>query len=175
MPQNKTPIGYRWVFKIKYRCDGSIDKDKARLVVKGYNQIQGINYIKTFSRVAKMDTMRVVLALASVFSWPLFQLDVITAFLQGNLHEEVYMDIPQGFDIQRRNMVCRLLKSLYGLKQSSRQWNLKLTSALTLNGYLQSKFDYSMFTRKEGNAIVVLLVYVDDLLISGSLTKMIEE
>lgn len=85
------------------------------------------------------------------------------------------MDISQGFDIQRGNMICRLLKSLYGLTQSSRQWNLKLTSALTYNGYSQSKFDYSMFSRTEGNDIVVQLVYVDGLLISSSSTKHIEE
>lgn len=99
-------------------------------MVKGYNQQHGIGYDETFSPVPKMVTVRSVLALVSVFSWPLYQLDVVTDFLQGGLIEDVYMQIPPGFDNHRGNMVCRFLKSLYGLKQTSRQWNIKLINAL---------------------------------------------
>ncbi len=86
-----------------------------------YNQAHGIDYVETFSLVAKMVTIRIILSLASIYNWPLFQLDVVTTFLQGDLHEEVYTEISQGFGNQRRDKVCRLHKSLYGLKQSSRQ------------------------------------------------------
>ena len=105
----------------------------------------------------------------------MYQMDVYNAFLQGDLEEEVYMEMPEGFRKPGENKVCELLKSLYGLKQASRQWNLKLSNALIAAGFSQSGYDYSLFTLKKDADIVFILVYVDDLLITGSNTKMINE
>lgn len=105
----------------------------------------------------------------------MFQMDVFRAFLQGDLREEVYMEIPEGFRSQGESKVCKLQKSLYGLKQASRQWNIKLTEALVGNDFVQSNHDYSLFTKKKGADIVIILVYVDDLLITGSCSKMISD
>ena len=102
-------------------------------------------------------------------------MDVHNAFLQGDLTEEVYMTLPQGFQRQGENKVCKLLKSLYGLRQASRQWNLKLTDALVEARYTQSSYDHSLFIKKIGIDVVVVLVYVDDLLITGSNNKMIQD
>ena len=112
----KKPIGCRQVYKVKYDSLGKVAKFKARL--EGYTQKEGVDYYETFSPMVKMVTVRVVLALAVVNNWPLFQMDVHNAFLQGDLGEEVYMTIPQGFNNTEKPKVCRLTKSLYGLKQA---------------------------------------------------------
>ncbi|KAE8718891.1 hypothetical protein F3Y22_tig00109987pilonHSYRG00169 [Hibiscus syriacus] len=144
MPSNKTSIGSKWVYHIKYNLNGEVERFKACLVAKGYTQREGVDYVETLSPVAKIVTVRTVLALASIHKWPLFQMDVYNAFLQGDLVEEVYMSLPEGFCSQGETRVCRLQKSLYGLKQSSRQWNMKLTEALLMERYSQNKFDYSL-------------------------------
>lgn len=115
-----------------------------------------------------MVTVRTVKGLAAQSHWPLFQMDVYNAFLQGDLLEEVYMTLPPGLSSPGEPKVCRLLKSLYGLKQARRQWNLKLTTTLTHSDFTQSKLDYSLFTKRSEKGIMIILVYVDDLLIIGS-------
>lgn len=150
------------MYKIKYKVDGSIERYKTRLVAKGFTQQEGLHYHNTFSLVVKMVTVRTILAAQS--HWPLCQMDFYNAFLQGDLHEEIYMTLPLG----EEHRVYRLLKSLYGFKQASRQWNLKLTTTLIQSGFSQSKLDYSLFTKRNGTRIVVILVYVDDLVITGS-------
>lgn len=162
LPKGKNPIGSKWIYKIKYQENGEVDRYKTRLVAKGYSQKEGIDYHETFSPVIKMVTVRSFIPLAPSRGWNLCQMDVDNDFLQGDLDEEVYMELPQGFQKQDKSKVCKLNKSLYELKQASRQWNIKLTEALIDVRYCQSKYDYSMFTKKMDSDIVIILVYVDD-------------
>jgi len=175
LPPSKKAIGCKWVYKIKYKATWEVERFKARLVAKGYNQKEGLDYQETFSPVVKMVTVRTVISIAAVQKWDIHQMDVYNAFLQGDLHEEVYMELPLGFAGDKGNQVCKLSKSLYGLKQASRQWNIKLTTALTNSGFIQSHLDYSLFTKRIDKDLVVVLVYVDDLLITGSNTGLIQE
>ena len=162
------PIGCRWVYKLKHKPDGTVDRFKARLVAKGFTQTEAFDYFETFSPVVKLTTVRILLALATASDWFIHQLDVDNAFLHGDLHEEIYMKPPPGLSLPQPNLVCKLNKSLYGLKQASHNWNQKLTLELLLLGYTQSSADHSLFVKKSASDITALLVYVDDVVLTGN-------
>ncbi|CAN1164864.1 Retrovirus-related Pol polyprotein from transposon TNT 1-94 [Linum perenne] len=169
LPSGKRPIGCKWVYRVKFNSDGSIDRYKARLVAKGFTQVHGIDFTDTFSPVAKINSVKTLLAVAAVKDWHLHQMDVSNAFLHGDLDDEIYMDLPPGIDDSGSGRrVCKLLKSLYGLKQASRQWFLKLSNALKSEGFRQSAADHSLFIYSTVDAMVILLVYVDDIILAGS-------
>ncbi|KAK1416517.1 hypothetical protein QVD17_32308 [Tagetes erecta] len=175
-PIAKAPIGCKWVFRVKRKPDGSIKTYKARLVAKGFHQQYGRDYFDTFSPVTKPATIRIVLSLALSKGWPLRQLDINNAFLQGTLTEEVYMKQPTGYINQQfPNHVCRLRKSIYGLKQASRAWYMELTSFLIQFGFKKSLADASLFIFQQGKHIIYFMVYVDDIVLTGSHPKVLEK
>ncbi|GJU33275.1 ribonuclease H-like domain-containing protein [Tanacetum coccineum] len=145
-----------------------IEINKGGLVAKGFSQREGFDYDETFSHVVKMVTVRCLIGLAVVNNRSLYQLDVNNTFLYGDLVEDVYMTLPDGYNNKDKSKVCKLNKSLYGLKQAPRQWNAKLTTALAEYGFEQSKFDYSLYTKHSGDKFIALLVYVDDIVITGN-------
>ena len=168
-PPEKKPVGCRWVYTMKHKADGTIELFKARLVPKGYTQTYGIDYTDTFAPVAKINTVRVLLSLAVNLDWPLQQFDVKNAFLHGELSEEVYMDLPPGCMIPEVHCqkVCKLKKSLYGLKQSLRAWFRRFTKSMRSFGYHQSNSDNTLFFKKQHGKITALIVYVDDMVVIG--------
>ncbi|KAK9072095.1 hypothetical protein SSX86_008527 [Deinandra increscens subsp. villosa] len=171
VPSTDAPnlVGSKWVFRTKYNPDGTVDRLKARLVAKGFTQRPGIDYRETFSPVLKPATLRLVLSLAVSNGWPLRQLDINNAFLQGNLHEDVFMAQPPGFvDPSFPNHVCKLNKAIYGLKQASRAWYDELKSFLVSLGFKPTISDSSLFTLTTGSHLIFILVYVDDIIITGS-------
>jgi hypothetical protein len=169
LPSGKHPVGCKWIFTIKQNSDGSINRFKARLVAKGFTQSYGIDYQETFAPVAKLNTVRILLSLASNLDWPLYQMDVKNAFLNGDLEEEVYMDIPPGFETsENANKVCKLKKSLYGLKQSPRAWFDRFTKVVKKSGYIQCQTDHTMFLKQSPSGKkAILIVYVDDIVLTG--------
>jgi len=167
LPKGKKAVGCKWVFTPKYCADGSLDKYKARLVAKGFTQVYGMDYTETFAPVAKLNTIRILFSLAANLDWPLHQMDVKNAFLNGELKEEVYMKMPPGFPGRKENQVCRLKKSLYGLKQSPRAWFERFTRVLKAQTYTQGQSDHTLFFKHLNGKIVVLAVYVDDIVLTG--------
>ncbi|KAH9666171.1 retrovirus-related pol polyprotein from transposon RE1 [Citrus sinensis] len=170
LPPGKKLVGCRWIYTIKYKAYGSIERYKARLVAKGYIQTYGIDYTNTFAPVAKINTIRILLSLAVNLDWPVQQFDVKNAFLHGDLSEKIYMDLPPGCSgpEQLNQKVCKLKKSLYGLKQSPRAWFGKFTKAMVRFGYNQSNSDHTLFIKKRQGKITALIVYVDDMVVTGN-------
>ncbi|KAL4586016.1 hypothetical protein LXL04_010646 [Taraxacum kok-saghyz] len=174
LPAGKRAIGSKWVYKVKYKPSGEVERYKARLVAKGFTQMEGVDFHDTFAPVAKLVTVRTLLAVATKKDWIIHQLDVNNAFLHGDLHEEVYMKIPEGFSKEGDTRVCRLRKSLYGLRQASRNWYQKFTMSLTRMGFVQSHADASLFIFNKGGVFVTALIYVDDVIKAGNDLSKIE-
>jgi hypothetical protein len=170
LPQGAKTIGCKWIFKRKLKPDGSVEKYKARLVAKGYTQKKDLDYFDTYSPVARMTSIRVLIAIASIHNLVVHQMDVKTAFLNGDLEEEIYMDQPEGFVVHgKENKVCRLVKSLYGLKQAPKQWHEKFDKVMLLDGYKVNGSDKCVYTKFDDNLCgVIVCLYVDDMLILGT-------
>ena len=153
-------IGCKWIFKTKHDSKGNVERYKAKLVAKGYTQKEGINYEETFSPVSKKDSLRIVMALVTHFDLELHQMDVKTAFLNGDLHEEVYMDQPEGFqDKGKEHMVYKLKKSIYDLKQTSKQWYLKFHEILITFGFKENLVDQCICLKINGSKICIIVLY----------------
>ena len=169
LPVRRKVIGLKWVFKIKRNSDGSINKYKARLVAKGYVQRHGIDYDEVFAHVARIETIRVIIALAASNGWEVHHLDVKTAFLHGELREDVYVTQPEGFtNKDNEGKVYKLHKALYGLKQAPRAWNTKLNKILQELNFVKCSKEPSVYRRQEEKKLLIVAIYVDDLLVTGS-------
>ncbi|KAM1600962.1 hypothetical protein ACFXTN_023340 [Malus domestica] len=159
---NAKPIGCKWVHKTKRDDAGRIERSKARLVTKGFIQREGIDYNYMFSPVSSKDSMRIIMALTSYFDLELHQMDVKIAFLNGDLEEDIYMVQPPRFaENGNENMVCKLNKSIYGLKLESRQWFLKFYQVLTAHAFVENKMDDCIYLKHKGSKFIFLVLYVD--------------
>lgn len=175
LPPHRKAIGCKWIFRVKENPDGSVNKYKARLVAKGFLQTPGFDFTETFSPVIKPVTIRIILTLAVTFHWTVQQIDINNAFLNGLLQEEVYMTQPSGFESSDKTLVCKLHKALYGLKQAPRAWYERLTHTLLQMGFVKSKCDPSLLVHHQNGACTYVLVYVDDILITGSTPHLIKD
>ena len=166
LPPDRKAIGCKWVFKTKYNALGKIERYKARLVAKGYSQTQGIDYDETFAPVVKFNSIRILLALAAMLDLKIHQMDVNTAYLNGDLDVDIYMEQPEGF-IKRgqEDKVCKLNKALYGLKQSGRVWYQKIDTYLSSLGFKRTFADNCIYILTKGKTIIIVTLYVDDFLI----------
>lgn len=175
-PHDRPVIQCMWLFRHKFKSDGSLERYKARLVVNGKSQTVGIDCEDTFSPVVKPATIRTVLSIVVSRSWPIHQLDVKNAFLHGHLNETVFMHQPPGF-VDRRypNFVCRLKKTLYGLKQSPRAWSTRFATYILSQGFRSSVCDNSLFVFSHGNQIAYLLIYVDDIVLTASSDDLLQD
>ena len=175
LPDGVKPIGCKWIFKLKTDKDGNISVFKARLVAKGFKQIHGIDYDETFSPVAMLKSIRIILAIAAFHDFEIWQMDVKTAFLNGFLKEDVYMTQPQGFeDPKNPRKVCKLKRSIYGLKQASRSWNLRFDEAVKEFGFLRNEEESCVYKKLSGSNITFLVLYVDDILLIGNDKNILE-
>jgi hypothetical protein len=177
LPEGKTPIGCKWLYKPKINADGSVEKFKARLVAKGYSQQEGIDFDDTFAPVAKLNTIRMLISLATKHKWKLHQLDVKSAFLNGELKEEIYLVQPPGFVKKgQEHLVCKLHKALYGLKQAPRSWYEKIDSFFIQHGFHRSLNDPNLYTKiNKQRQIILISLYVDDMIITGNANNLIKE
>jgi hypothetical protein len=174
-PSGANIVTGKWVYRHKFRSDGSLERYKARWVLRGFTQRPGIDFDETFSPVVKPATIRTVLTVALFHRWPVHQLDVKNAFLHGTLDETVYCVHPAGFvDSSRPDHVCRLNKSLYGLKQAPRAWYSRFATHILSFGFVSAKSDTSLFIYQHGNDTIYLLLYVDDIVLTASSASLLQ-
>lgn len=167
VPEGVKPIPVKWVFKVKRNANGSIERYKARLVAKGFMQVEGVDFEEVFAPVSKYSTVRALLAAVAAEDLEMHQLDIKTAFLNGEIEEEVYVKQPPGYEEGGPGMVCHLKRALYGLRQAPRTWNIRLAKELDLLGFKKSEADPSLFIYNGKNGPIFVLVYVDDLIIAA--------
>ncbi|KAK5666830.1 hypothetical protein QVD99_8733 [Batrachochytrium dendrobatidis] len=178
VPKDQRVIQVRWVFKIKYNTDGSIDKYKARLVAKGFVQVPGVDYHETYAPVLRFTSLRTLLSLAAIHDLEVDHTDANNAFLNGNIEEELYIDLPEGYQEQSKNrqtkLVGRLKKALYGLKQAPHQWNQILVSKCLDLGFTQCTSDPCILTMRKSDSFVIIAIYVDDILFIGNNRELLD-
>ena len=168
-PKGVKPIRCKWIYKRKRRPDGKEETLKARLVAKCYTQKEGIDYEETFLPVAMLKSIRILLAVDASLDYEIWQMDVKTTFLKGSLEEDIYMQQPEGFIARgQEHMACKLQRSIYGLKQASRTWNIRFDQAITLYGFEKSPDEPCVYKRIQGTKVVFLVLYVDDILLIGN-------
>ena len=164
-PLNKNVNGAKWVFRNKLDETGNITRNKPRLVCKGYAQVEGIDYGETCAHVARMESIRLILAYASSKNIKDYQMDVKSAFLNGEIEDEVYMEKPDGFQVQEaENYVYRLKKDLYGLKQAPRAWYSRLDKYLRQQGYIKGNIDINLYIKEEHGSLIIVEIYVDEII-----------
>jgi hypothetical protein len=161
LPKGVNLVSTKWVFTVKVKSDGTLDRFKARLVARGFSQIYGIDYFETFAPTVRMDTLRIFLAVAALKDWELIHMDVKNAFTESHLKEQIYLAPPQGVKV-KDGYALRVLRSLYGLKQSARDWNSLCRDYLLSIGFKQSLANLYLFSYQEHS--VQLLVYIDNIL-----------
>lgn len=176
LPEGHKVIDLKWIYKLKRDAGGKVVKHKARLVARGFVQKHGIDYEESFAPVTRLETVGLLLALAAKSDWEVHHLDVKTAFLNGEIIEEVYVAQPEGYVKQgQEHMVYKLIKTLYGLKQAPRAWYTKLNRYLERIGFQRCPSEHAVYTRRENGNVLVVAVYVDDLLVTGTSVRIIEE
>ena len=167
-PEGIVPIGNKWIYKRKIGPDGKVETFKARLVAKGYRQREGVDYEETFSPVAMLKSIRILLAIAAHYDYEVWQMDVKTAFLNGYIEEHIFMDQPKGFESKDKSKVCKLKRSIYGLKQASRSWNLRFDEAIKSFDFIKNEDEPCVYKKVSGSKIAFLVLYVDDILLIGN-------
>ena len=169
LPSGKSVISCKWVYKIKTQSDGTIGHYKARLVARGFTQEYGIDYEENFALVARLSSIMTLIVVSTARKWPLFHMDVKNSLLNGELSEEVYMKLPPGYYHPPGfpHRVFRLRRALYGIKQAPRAWFEKFISTISQHGFSGNSFDTTLFLRRSGHGITILLLYVDDMIITG--------
>ncbi|GJR98501.1 retrovirus-related pol polyprotein from transposon TNT 1-94 [Tanacetum coccineum] len=171
-----TIIGTKWVFRNKLDENGVVSQNKARLVAQGYNQQEGIDYDETYAPVARLASIRILLAYACALDFKLFQMDVKSAFLNGLINEEVYVEQPQGFiDFEKPDHVYKLKKALYGLKQALKAWYDRLKAFLIKHEYKIGMVDNTLFTKKKSSNLIIVQIYVDDIIFGSTYQDMCDE
>ncbi|GJV49986.1 retrotransposon protein, putative, ty1-copia subclass [Tanacetum coccineum] len=169
LPPNCKTVGSKWLFKIKTDMDGNVHTYKARLVAKGYTQLYGVDYEETFSPVADIRAIRILISIAAFYDYEIWQMDVKTAFLNGHLDEDIYMVQPEGFvDPKHPRKVCKLQRSIYGLKQASRSWNKRFDEEIKRFGFTQNLDEPCVYQKASGSNVTFLILYVDDIIIMGN-------
>ncbi|CAM8880620.1 unnamed protein product [Rhodiola kirilowii] len=167
LPEGVKPIGSKWIFRTKRDAKGNVERYKTRLVAKGFNQTEGIDFKETFSPVTMKDSFRIIMALSAHFDLELHQMDVKTAFLNGDIDEVIYMVQSENFECgDSKNMVCKLRKSIYGLKQASHQWYFKFYQMIISYGFEANLMDECVYHKFCGSKFIFLVLYVDDILLA---------
>lgn len=176
LPKGFEPVGLKWVFKLKKDAQGDIIKRKARLVAKGYVQRPGVDFDEVFAPVTRLETVRLLIAVAAYEGWEIHQMDVKSAFLNGELQEEVYVTQPPGFETAgEEHKVLKLFKALYGLRQAPRAWNSKLDESLRKLQFRRCTFEHAVYLRDQADRRLIVGTYVDDLIITGECVRDIIE
>ncbi|KAL0416319.1 UNVERIFIED_CONTAM: hypothetical protein Slati_3463800 [Sesamum latifolium] len=174
-PKGVRHVGCKWVYKRKFGADGEVTAFKARFIAKGYTQRPRVDFEETYSPVAMAKSIRILLAIAAWYDYEIWQMDVKTAFLNGFIEEEIYMDQPEDFTtVGEEQKVCRLERSIYGLKQASRSWNTHFDEVIRGYDFIKNDYDPCIYKKISGSSVAYLMLYVDDILLIGNDVKMLD-